>query len=328
MKLVLVNSNLIGETLASPIYTDNGVMFLNKGNAINEGVISRLKRMCISTIYVEDGNDEITLQEVVPAPVKLQCIKVLKEIFDEILKKEHVNESKVLTIVKDVMQNINLSENAAMLNNLAPNDKISKLAIHSIDVTILTLMVCIRKKFDEKKLLKIGMAALLHDIGKLYSEDKTHVIKGQELLKKNTAFTSTTYMAIYYLYEREDGTGLFGLTGDKIHEFSQVIGICNEYIKYISGDKGSMPHVSVEKITADAISKFNKEIYKDFVQSVYCYPNGLQVKVNNGLEGIVAMQNSGATTRPVLCLKTGEGYKFCNLLETENLKLFIEEVII
>ncbi len=327
MKLVLSNDNLVGEVLANPIYAENGMMFLNKGNKISETVISRLKKMGVTTIYVEDGNDEIDLQEVLPTPIKLLSLKLLIEVFAEIKNKDYIDESKVFDIVQDIMKNINLSENAALINNLAPKDDLSKLAIHSLNVTILTLMVCIHKKFDDKKLLKIGVAALLHDIGKMYVNDERHVVKGSELLKKNHAFTSTTYMAIYYLYEREDGSGQFGIPGEKIHEFTKILSICNEYIKNITGDKPMLPHVALEKITAQSVSKFDKEIYTDFTQSLYCYPNGLQVKLNNGQAGIVVMQNSGFTTRPILGIKANEGYKFCNLVETENLTLFIEKVI-
>lgn len=327
MKLVLANDNLIGEVLANPIYIENGTMFLNKGNKISETVLSRLKKMGITTIYIEDGNDAITLQEVLPTPIKILSLKLLKEVFEEIKNKDYINENKVFDIVNDIMKNINLSENAALVNNLAPNDDLSKLAVHSLNVTILTLMVCIHKKFDDKKLLKIGVAALLHDIGKLYVSGKEHVIRGRDLLKKNPAFTSTTFMAVYYLYEREDGSGQFGISGEKIHEFTKILSICNEYIRNTNGDKPMLPHVAIEKLSAEAVSKFDKDIYADFTQSLYCYPNGLQVKLNNGQEGIVVMQNVGFTTRPILGVNTNEGYKFCNLVETENLTLFIENVI-
>lgn len=330
MKLVLVSDKLINKVLANPIYTESGTMFLNKGNEITETVISRLKKMNVTTIYIEDGNDEITLQEVLPAPIKLQAIKTLKEIFDEVKKKEYVNDKKAVAVVSEIMSNMNLSENAAMISNLAPTDDISKLAIHSLDVTILTLMVGVRKKYDEMKLLRLGLAALLHDIGKLFTSDKFHVKKGKELLKANSAIMATTYMAVYNMYEREDGAGLFGVPAENVHEFAKVLGICNEYINEISGngDKLMLPHVAIEKITADAVSKYGNEVYKDFIQSVYCYPNGMQVKLNNGQQAVVVMQNSGFTTRPVLAVETNDSYKFCNLVEPENLTLFIEAVML
>lgn len=329
MKLVVTSDKLIGKVLANPIYTETGIMFLNKGNKITENVVARLKKMNVTTLYIEDGNDEITLQEVLPTPIKLQAIRSLKEIYEEIQKREYVDDKKAAAIVTDIMNNINLSENATMISNLAPNDDISKLAVHSLDVTMLTLMVGIRKKYDEKKLMRLGMAALLHDIGKLFTKEKTHVKKGRELLKGNSSIMSTTYMAVYYMYEREDGNGLFKAPGENIHEFARILGICNEYINEISGNgkKLMLPHVAIEKITAEAIIKYGSEVYKDFVDSVYCYPNGLQVKLNNKQKAVVVMQNSGFTTRPILAVETNDSYKFCNLMEPENLTLFIEEVI-
>ncbi|MBD7913178.1 MULTISPECIES: HD domain-containing protein [Clostridium] len=330
MKLVLVNDNLVGEVLANPIYTENGMLFFNKGNVISETVIARLKKMGVTTLYIEDCNDELNLQEVLPAPIKLKAVKELKAVFEEIKKREYINEKRVVEIIEILTENINLSENATMINNLVQSDDVSQMAVHSLDVTLLSLMVGIRKRYDEEKLVRLGIAALLHDIGKLFSNDITHVKKGQELMKRNPAIMSTTYMAVYYMYEREDGKGLFGIEGKKVHEFAKILGICNEYINSINNNNGEeaiLPHVAVEKITVEAVDKFGEDTYKDFMQSVYCYPNGLQVKLNNGQTAVVTMQNSGANTRPTLAIDTGDGFKFCNLTDGENLTLFIEEVI-
>jgi len=327
MKLVLINDKLIGEILANPIYTENGMMFMNRGNEITKRGISMLKKMGVNTIYIEDGNDEISLQEAVPATIKLRAIKSLKEILNEVKSREYIDEKKASEIINDVINNINLSENATMISNLVPNDEISKLAVHSLDVTILALMVGIRKKYDKNKLMKLGIAALLHDIGKLFTNDKFHVIKGKEILKSNPSIMSTTYMAVYYMYECEDGSGLFEVHGEKVHEFAKILGMCNEYLNDISGENAMLPHVAIEKITAEASSKFDIEIYKYFVESVYCYPNGLQVLLNNGKKAVVVMQNSGSTTRPILVVESNDGYEFCNLIEQENLTLFIDEVV-
>lgn len=328
MKLVVVNEKLIGETLANPIYGENGVLFLNKGNKISDKAIIKLKKMGVNTIYIEDGNDEMTLQEVLPTPVKLKIINSLKQTFKEAKDKKYVDDKKVNIIVKDITDNVNLFENAVLISNIVPDDEISKLAIHSLDVTIIAIIIGIRKKFGMDKLEKLGIAALLHDIGKLFLNSNEHIQIGQELIKRNRSFSSTTYMAIYYLYEREDGSGPFGISGEKLHEYVKILSICNEYINNISGEKSMLPHEAIEKITAQAITKFDKEIYKDFIDSIYCYPNGLQVKLNNGLSGIVAMQNKGATTRPIIAINENNSYHFCNLIDEGNLTLFIKEVVL
>jgi HD-GYP domain-containing protein (c-di-GMP phosphodiesterase class II) len=319
---------LIGEVLANPIYTENGALYLNKGNQISDRVITNLKKMGVSTIYVEDGNDEITLQEVLPTPIKIQIIQLLKETFKEIKDREYVDDKKVNIMIKNIMDNMNVYENAVLISNLVPNDKLSKMAIHALDVTVLSIIIGIKKKYNEDKLTKLGMATLLHDIGKLFSDSREHTKIGQELVKGNRFFSSTVYMAIYYLYEREDGSGPHGISGEKLHEYVKILSMCNEYANNISGKDAILPHEAIEKITAKAIIKFDKEICKDFIDSIYCYPTGLQVKINNGLSGIVVMQNQGATTSPVIAINENGAYHFCNLIDESNLTLFIEEVIL
>jgi len=328
MKLVVANEKLVGEVLANPIYTENGVLFLNKGNEISNKAIVKLKKMGVTTIYIEDGNDEISLQEVLPTPIKLQIIHSLKQIFKEIKDMNYVDDKKVTIIVKDIIENVNLFENAVLISNIVQNDEISKLVIHSLDVTIITIIIGIKKKYKMISLIRLGIAALLHDIGKLFSDNSEHTKIGQELVKRNSSFSPTTYMAIYYLYEREDGSGPRGVSGEKLHEYVKIISICNEYINNISGNKAMLAHEAIEKITAQAITKFNKEIFKDFIDSIYCYPNGLQVELNNGSSGIVVMQNTGATTRPIIVIHENDSYYFCNLIDETNLTLFIEKVVL
>ncbi|MBL4937134.1 HD domain-containing protein [Clostridium sp. YIM B02515] len=326
MKLVIVSDKILNEVLASPIYTETEIMFLNKGNRLTENAIKRLKKMSITSIYIEDGNDEMSLQEVLPTANKLSALKIMKELLEEIKSKNYVDDKKVYDIIKEILQNINLSENAVLLNNLAPNDDLSKLGVHSIDITILAAMVGNRKKYDEKKLLNLTVSALLHDIGKLFTSKNNHVDTAYNLVKKNVVFGATIYVSIRQLYEREDGQGPLGLIGENIYEFAKIINICNEYLEIINNEKGILPHMAIEKIAAEGAARFSADIYRDFVQSIYCYPNGLPVKLSNNLYGIVIMQNKDNPTRPIIAVRQDNNYNFCNL--QEKLTLFISDVIL
>lgn len=326
MKLVILNNKLVGETLGSSIYTEDGVMFLRKGSILSDSIIKRFSKIGINTIYIDDGNDDITLQEVIPTTIRLGLLKSIRSVFEEVKKTKSVNYSMVVEIVEDIIENINLSENAVMTNNLVPKDDIAKLVLHSLNVATLSIMVGSRRKLNEKKLVALGMGALLHDIGKLFTQGREHTEVGYKLVKSNTLFGPLTYMSIYELYEKKDGTGPLGLQGDKIFEFSKIVSICNAYTKYIEDDKGNLPHVAIEKIAAEAVSAYDDDIYRDFVNSIYCYPNGLPVRLNNGLEGVVIAQNKEAATRPIVQVKENGKYNFYNLLQ--NLTLFIEDVIL
>jgi hypothetical protein len=51
-------------------------MFLNKGSILTRHN-NKIKKMGINTLYVEDQNDEITLQELLPTTVRLFVLKSL-----------------------------------------------------------------------------------------------------------------------------------------------------------------------------------------------------------------------------------------------------------
>lgn len=326
MKLVMISDKLIGQILANSIYIENGTMFLGKGNKLTESALKRLKRMGFNTIYIKDDNDEVQLQEVIETPVKLHILKLIKSLFEDIKKTKYVNAEQVFNIVQEVITNINLSENAALISNTTPSDDIAKISMHSLDVLILSMMVGCQQKYDDRKLKSMGAAALLHDIGKLFTNENNHTNIAYGLVKANTAFGATTYMSIYQLNERIDGTGPLGLPEDKIYEFAKILSICNEYIETLNHEEAVLPHEAIEKISAQTINRFDIELFKNFSKSVYCYPNGLQVKLNNGQVGVVIAQNKEMTTRPVLQIKKDGQNNYCNLMH--DLTLFVQEVII
>lgn len=324
MKLMILSNKLLGQKLAYPIYNESGVMFIGRGGELTESAIKKLGKMGITTLYIEDNNDEIQLQEAIESSLKLKIIKRIKELFIDIKEKQIVNEDTVISIVKEIIENLNLSENAVLISNLMPDDDLGRLVVHSFDVTVYCIKVGISARFNIKKLLKLGEAAVLHDIGKLFTHTSKHVKLTYDLLKKSVTFSPLTYVAISQLYEAMDGSGPLGLTGEKISEFAKILSICNEYVKLTYSDLALLPHQAVEKLGAKAISKFDKAMYKSFIESIYCYPNGLPVILNNGVAGIVAMQNRHVTMRPVIFVKDEKGYRFINLME--SLTLFVEKV--
>lgn len=326
MKFMALNEKTIGKELAVPIYTQSGMIYLNKGSLINERNFQQIKKIGINTIYINDGVDEITLQEVYETPLKLKAINELKNIFEDSKKTNYIQEVPLIKIVEDMIKHINISENAYLYNNVGKQDELFELCNHSINVTLLAIIVGYNKKYTPDKLLKLGIGAILHDIGKLFTSEKKHVIEGYNLAKKNTYFSPTSYMCIRSHHETENGTGYPDkLTGDKIYEFTKIVSICNEYMNMLSSESVVLPHEAIETITAMGQQKFSNDIYKDFITSIYCYPNGLTVKLSNGSEAIVVNQNKDMPTRPVVAVKFNNELRCIDLVKM--LTLFIDKVI-
>lgn len=328
MRLVILNHKLEGNKLALPIYNANGMLFLNKGVILSRKHINNIEKLGIRTVYIADGYEDVQLQEIIDSPIKLEITKLLKVEFENIKKKKEINEDKMVDIANRIISNINLSENAFLHNNIAKKDDFEELVDYSLNTAILAIKIGVTRKYDKKKLVNLALGALFHHIGMLFTKTEEHVNIGYKLIKANNYFSPTTAVCVYQHHENVDGSGYPNkLTGESIYEFAQIVRICGNYIKSQNGDTlTSLPHQVLEKITALVSTKFDAEIFKEFTKSIYCYPTGLTVKLNNGLEAIVICQNENFPLRPIISVDINGKRGFINLID--HLTLFVEKVIV
>ncbi|MDF2883910.1 MAG: metal dependent phosphohydrolase [Clostridiaceae bacterium] len=326
MRLVLLNENLIGEELAIAIYLSTGMIFANEGTILSSNNIKVLKKVGIETVYIKDDNNAINLREILKTPIRLQVSHRLKIVFDNIKKNKTVDETEITNIADMIIDNLDVSENSFMLNNIGQRNDDFKLVTHSINVTILALVTGINMKYNRDKLEKLAIGAILHDVGKLFAKGERHCREGYDLIK-NTRIPVTSYMCILRHHENEDGTGYPDkVPGNKIHEFAKVVSICDEYNNLLQCGKFALPSLAIEYITSLSGKKFSEDIFKNFIGSIYCYPNGLYVRLNDGKLGVVVYQNKDFPARPMVGIIENGIPTICNLMK--NLTLFIEKVIL
>ena len=327
MKLAVVNEKLIGKELATAIYTPLGILCLNKGALITDNDIKYLKRMNIPTVYINDNNNEIVLQEVINLQTRIKLMSKLKIEFDCIEKTKHFKPETIINIVDELIESVDLSENAFMFKNIAHVDDGMKLVCHSIDVAILSIIIGVHRKYDANKISNLGVGAILHDVGKLFSKSEDHPIIGYKLLKNEYLIKPTASICVLQHHENVDGTGFPSkLSGDKIYEFSKIVCICNEYINLYNSETSILPNEIMEKIQDETLLKFDPEIYKEFTEAIYCYPNGLTVELSDNTIATVVKQNKGFPLRPILISSESKPVQVVDLLN--NLSLFIKKVII
>lgn len=328
MRFAVLNDGLIGYELAVPVYNDNGMIYLNSGVTLTQKFIDLIKRLGLNTVYINDSNNDITLQEVIDSSVKLRLSKSLKNEFEKVKKNQAVNEFGINNVIAEILENINLSENAFLFNNVSLNDELTKLSIHSIDVAVLSIIVGVNMKYDGKKLYNLAAGALLHDIGKLLTDKKElHPEVGYQYIKNYMQLPPTSVISILQHHEHYNGTGYPNkLANDKIYEYSKIVSLCNTYANLQISNK-MLPHQAIEYITANTPVIFDPNIYSHFINSIYCYPNGLSVKLSNGSKGVVVMQNKQSPTRPVILVNSNNTITHIDLLDKNFLTLFIEEVI-
>lgn len=117
---------------------------------------------------------------------------------------------------------------------------------HSINVCLLAMSVGRYYGLNRSQLEELGLAAILHDIGKIEipnyiwtmpdkpDEDEWALIKRHPLIGyekvRDLGMPDDVYMGVLHHHERLDGSGYpFGLKGEDIHLYGKIIAIADVY---------------------------------------------------------------------------------------------------
>jgi HD-GYP domain-containing protein (c-di-GMP phosphodiesterase class II) len=190
---------------------------------------------------------------------------------------------------------------------------------HSVNVGVLSVTVGAALGLNKKQLHNLCLAALLHDIGKVFipkeivnkpekltDEEfkiiKTHSIKGYEYIREKFDIPVSSYIGVLQHHERYDGTGYpFSIEGNKISMFGKIIAASDVYDALVSSRpyrKAVLPSEAMEYIMGGSGSYFDALIVNTFTQRIAPYPVGTCVLMSDGRCGIVVENYYNCCLRP------------------------------
>ncbi|MDF2588106.1 MAG: hypothetical protein K0S41_1947 [Anaerocolumna sp.] len=321
MRLAKLDNDIENKKLAITIKSQDGNKLIGEGAILSTKIIERLKNSGIYAIYIEDENTDIKLNETIDTDTQNNLMIKLIEIFKKIIKNEFSNVELLRFIRIDLLPKLKNGPVSLPADQILDRDDIIK---HSLNVAILAIKIATSLKFSNEKIEQMAFIALTHDIGKLFHKNNSklkhipHYEIAYEYLKKKNC-TVLTYMTIRFQEESYDGRGPYLVPQEKQMDFVKILSICDFYDTLLR-TTSLMPYECYEKVLSLVNIKFDPEIFKVFRDSLYIYPIGLPVILNNKDKGIIYMQNESYPLRPIV--KTDNSYY--NLME--NLSLFIEEV--
>jgi putative nucleotidyltransferase with HDIG domain len=216
---------------------------------------------------------------------------------------------------------------------------------HMVNVSILTMAQARGLGIDGPLLRDFGLAALMHDIGKvktpseiLNKPDKLtdeefvimrrHVVDGAEILRGSPDIPCLASIVAFEHHLRIDGTGYpFGVTRSNLNLATMLCGIADVYDAMRSQRKYQQAFPS-ERILAvlqrNDGKQFDQNLIRRFVQLLGIYPVGNLVKLNTDEVAIVLQVHAPDPYRPkVRVLFAADGGRFelprdINLWETEQ----------
>jgi putative nucleotidyltransferase with HDIG domain len=279
--------------LAEPIVDYRKRVLLASGSTIHPKYMEKLIQIGIRYIIIEDAKSVgITLDEMIDMPTWIDAITSVETAFERVKKKQELVISELQETVKKLINEV-LQRKAIFLIPTSTIDQKLSLYAHAVNVTLIALQIGRKLNLNQLQLNSLGLGCLLHDIGKLLTNNHTlHPEKGYQLLKSNREISLLTSHIAYQHHEAFDGSGFpRGLKGKDILEFAQICSVANDYENMISQD-GVQPHEAIERIMALSEKKYSHAVVLSFTNGIISYPPGTHIRLNNGLFGIVTRIDS------------------------------------
>ncbi|MFA5171950.1 MAG: HD domain-containing phosphohydrolase [Sulfuriferula sp.] len=211
-----------------------------------------------------------------------------------------------------------LLEDGDVLIHAMGNQLGEDIYFHSLNVTVLSLMLAKSLGFSSADMQDLGMAAMLHDIGKndiphkilaktdpLTKAEQTIVEQHCEIgvaVAKKAGLSNPALLAILQHHEYVDGSGYpRQLKGDKLSPVARVLSIVNTYDNLCNpghGLTGLTPAEALSRMFAKRRTQFDDDMLKAFIKGLGVYPPGSIVRLSNDFVGLVLCVNTTSPMKP------------------------------
>jgi HD-GYP domain-containing protein (c-di-GMP phosphodiesterase class II) len=304
------------------LFGRNGEMILNSGAVLSNYYIDRLRELGYGGLYIDDElSRDIEIVELISDELRMKAVKAVKEIFSGMEKQSSGIEDSLQSIsnvVGSIIDDV-LSSKETMINMLDLKTFDDYTYLHSTNVAVLAVTLGISMNFNKVELQRLGLASILHDIGKVFipkivlnkpgrlTEEEallvqTHSNKGYEYLKGHFDFPIASYQGILQHHEKFDGTGYpIKLEGQNIHLYGRVIAVADVYDALTSNRpyrEALLPSEALEYIMANGGKHFDPAVVDFFRKKISPYPVGLTVRLSNNTTGIVCENYPNFGLRP------------------------------
>ena len=278
-------------------------------------------------------NGEVTSAIMTSGPSTLNTKEFQKYQVNYILNSE-INKQKFTQIIKedadiDMDEYITQLESLVsvdstplgildMLNHMRNSDDAT--FIHSQNVALMCNSMGHWLRMSDEDINILTLSGLFHDIGKMFIPDsllnkatpltdkelsvcRGHVVFGYNCMKDKNIDPRIKKVILNH-HERCDGSGYPNqLKGDKLDEFSKIVGMMDVYDAMTSQRKYREPKCPfdvLEEFERDGIKKFDPKHLFLFLEKISDSFVNRWVILNNGQRGTIIMINKNSISRPVI----------------------------
>lgn len=250
----------------------------------------------------------------------------IKNIQRNILTSSRQCLEQATLLVNDIVEST-LSEGDIAIHALNGNRSSDAHYQHALNVTVLSMILAKSIEISREDAQLLGLAAILHDIGKLEVSDKillkkdplTHAEHAHYQLHsefgarmiKSIGLSPRIAKVVLQHHELADGSGYpAGLKADKTDPLARIIVLANNYDtlcnpKNMTGAK--TPYEALAYMFAHQRSKFDEDLLKRLIKSLGVYPPGSIVKLSNEQYATVVSVNPNYPLKPYVKIHAKQG---------------------
>lgn len=339
MRLVDIETVEPGQVLGKTIFSANGAVLLSSGVQLTVFMISTLKRLGVSTIYIDDPRFRyVVIEDVLSDETKRAVINQMSETFESLRSGKEFSTKAISRTVDQLLDDVlNNSSVMVQLSDIRTADNAAY--VHAMNVCMLSTLIGLNMGLNMIQLKELSIGALLHDIGKLNAPEiqegrMHHSWRGFEIIKMKREYSLLIAHVAFQHHEAVDGTGApRGITGDEIHLYAKIVAVCNTYDNLLyqpDGERPLLPHEACEQLNAMSGTKLDHEVLTQFMKVISIYPNGISVRLSNRKTGVVVGQHRGLPGRPIVRIINKEDEDTVEAKEidlAQHHTIFIEAVL-
>lgn len=323
MKFISSSNLKAGMVLAKNLYGSRSELLLAAGTELTDSLISKLILAGCEGVYIGNvDEDEHEIKGIISTRLKENTVNAVRSFFKGIERGDAIvtsySFSTMAHLLDDIIDEISTDKNA-MINMVDLKVFDDYTYYHCVSVAALSIMVGVAAGMNRSGLYKLGMGALLHDLGKIfipkeilnkegpldhdeYELMKKHSQYGSDYLKKQNTLPLESIIAVLTHHERYDGTGYpLGLPHTKQTLEGKIIAICDNYDAMTSDRpyrKAFSPSEAMEHIMGNTGTMFDPKVLEIFLKKIVLYPVGSIVRLSNGKRGMVIENYPHSFMRP------------------------------
>ena len=279
-----------------------------------------------------------------------QCEKHFQQSLAQVRNLMGKIQSRPLNAINEAQELINamteqlLSVDEMVLHLVSDSADGNSLQFHSLNVSVLSMLLARECKLPAEAIRQVGMGALFHDIGKLKIPSQIlrktspltkpeqnlmaqHPRYGLELLSLASGFPEPAKRIVQYHHEYLDGSGPQGLRGDQLDPLTQIVSLINEYDN-LCHLQAKVPYSALGSLYKQRKAQFNTDHLGMLIRLMGIYPPGSVVQLSNGQVGLVMSVNASRLLYPaVLVYDPRIPRQEAAIIDLEQAELTIAKVI-